>query len=296
MKKIHFLQMFFLLIALIFAVSCSKESGNLLSGDRSPDDQLTSEIGNIVDHGVLHSNIRKFETNFKTQDFALSIPYDDISATLANVSVFFFVDEDGHIPAGEYTYSNSGELAPFTFGSSVLIEFHDGDDFSVVSENLTAGLVNVDKQGDIYSFKFNLQFASGKTFSGTSQGLMNYFDNHETPVIVIKHAVSATLGNYLTDEDGNALYFFADDANGANNCTGGCIADWPIFNIEDLTQEQLDSGLELNDFSTITSVNGKQLTFKGWPLYYYAPGGVHEGPGQIKGNGFGGVWFVAKPD
>jgi len=183
MKKIHFLQMFFLLIALIFAVSCSKESGNLLSGGGSPDDQLTSEIGNIVDHGVIHSNIRKFETNFKTQDFELSAPYDDISGTLANVSVFFFVDEDGHIPVGEYTYSNTGEIAPFRFDSSVLIEFQDDDDLSTVSERLISGLVKVDKQGDIYSFKFNLQFESGKTFSGSSEGLMNYYDNHEFPDI-----------------------------------------------------------------------------------------------------------------
>lgn len=183
MKKLHFLQMYFLLIAMIFAVSCSKETDKLLPGGGSNGGQLSTEIGNIVDHGVIHSNIRKFETNFKTQNFALSAPYDDISATLANVNLLFFVDEDGHIPPGDYTYSNTGVIAPFTFGSSVLIEFDDGEDLSMVSENLIVGSVSVSKQGDIYSFKFNLQFESGKTFSGTSEGLMNYYDIYETPAI-----------------------------------------------------------------------------------------------------------------
>lgn len=113
---------------------------------------------------------------------------------------------------------------------------------------------------------------------------------------LIKLKESTTLGTYLTDKDGNALYFFANDANGANNCAGGCATAWPIFNVTGLTQDQLASGLTLGDFNAISTPNGNQLTYKGWPLYYYAPSGVRESPGQTTGEGVFGLWFVAKAD
>ncbi len=125
----------------------------------------------------------------------------------------------------------------------------------------------------------------------------------ESAVIIIpdpfalKLANSATLGSYLTDKNGNALYFFAQDANGANNCTGDCTANWPIFFATGLTGINLVVGLDIADFDSITTANGKQLTYKGWPLYYYAPAGVREASGQTSGDGAdNGMWFVAKPD
>lgn len=114
---------------------------------------------------------------------------------------------------------------------------------------------------------------------------------------VLKLANSATLGKYLTDKDGNALYFFAKDANGDNNCTSGdCRTAWPIFNVTGLTQGKLVTGLVMADFDSITTPNGKQLTYKGWPLYYFAPGGIREASGKTTGDGVNNLWFVAKPD
>lgn len=122
----------------------------------------------------------------------------------------------------------------------------------------------------------------------------------DTPKL-IKLQNSATLGDYLVDKDGKALYYFSSDYNGMNNCSGGCAAIWPIYNVDNLTAEQLGTGLSLADFGTITTTdNKKQLTYKSWPLYYYAPlvGGVNvpEGSGTTTGEGVGGIWFVAKPD
>jgi predicted lipoprotein with Yx(FWY)xxD motif len=117
----------------------------------------------------------------------------------------------------------------------------------------------------------------------------------------VKFAESATLGKYLTDKEGRTLYFFANDANGQSSCTGGCEAIWPAFFVDNLKQEQLADGLPIGGFGTITNASGKkQLTYKGWPLYYFAPstGGVNtkEAPGQTGGEGIGGSWFVAKQD
>jgi len=113
---------------------------------------------------------------------------------------------------------------------------------------------------------------------------------------VVKLKTSATLGSYLTDTKGNALYFFSNDAAGVNTCNDGCTALWPVFFVSGLTQAKLDNGLFVADFDSITTPNGKQLTYKGWPLYYYAPGGVREAPGMTSGDNVGGIWFVAKPD
>ncbi|MTH17608.1 hypothetical protein [Flavobacterium sp. LC2016-01] len=119
---------------------------------------------------------------------------------------------------------------------------------------------------------------------------------------------SATLGSYLSDKSGRSLYFFATDANGQSSCTGGCEALWPVFFVDNLTADKLGAGLTLADFGSITTAsNKKQLTYKGWPLYYYAPlsagdgyggAGVNtpEAAGKTTGDGIDGTWFIAKPD
>lgn len=118
----------------------------------------------------------------------------------------------------------------------------------------------------------------------------------------VKLRTDAALGVVLTDKSNRTLYSFANDVNGENNCSGGCAALWPVFYAGDnLTQSLLASGLNLSDFATVTTAGGvKQTTYKGWPLYYYAPlaGGTNtaEAAGENKGEGIGGIWHVAKPD
>jgi len=121
-------------------------------------------------------------------------------------------------------------------------------------------------------------------------------DDDSGPSARIKLASSPTLGDYLTDADGNALYFFSNDVAGQNTCTGGCATVWPIFFEASLTADVLGEGLSLDDFGSVTSAAGEQTTYKGWPLYYYAPGGVRETPNQTTGEAVGGIWFVAKTD
>jgi predicted lipoprotein with Yx(FWY)xxD motif len=112
---------------------------------------------------------------------------------------------------------------------------------------------------------------------------------------------SATLGNYMVDKNGRTLYFFSLDADGKNHCTGDCEVLWPEFNVDNIDATNLGSGLNASDFGHITTASGKsQLTYKGWPLYNYAPvangSNTPEQPGQTGGEGFAGLWFVGKPD
>ena len=77
------------------------------------------------------------------------------------------------------------------------------------------------------------------------------------------------------------------------NCTGGCLTNFPVFNAD--ASATFSGGLLASDFTTITLTSGvKQTTYKGWPLYYFAPSGVPEGAGTTAGEGVGGIWFVAK--
>ncbi|ALW86769.1 hypothetical protein AUC43_17805 [Hymenobacter sedentarius] len=117
-------------------------------------------------------------------------------------------------------------------------------------------------------------------------------------VATVKLATSATLGTYMTDASGNTLYFFARDVDGANTCTSAtCNPLWPVYYEANL---KVPKALKAEDFATKTTADGRQqTTYKGWPLYYYAPAasGVYtrEAAGQTGGNGIGGIWHVVNP-
>jgi predicted lipoprotein with Yx(FWY)xxD motif len=105
---------------------------------------------------------------------------------------------------------------------------------------------------------------------------------------------SAILGKHIVDKDGRSLYYFSNDVDGLSSCAGACLTNWPPYHADSATTTYSD-GLLSTDFKTITlSGGGKQTTYKGWPLYYYAPSGVAEAAGLTTGEGIGNVWFVAK--
>ncbi|MDQ6482103.1 hypothetical protein [Dyadobacter sp. LHD-138] len=118
----------------------------------------------------------------------------------------------------------------------------------------------------------------------------------DTPAVVVPPVPtfdisqkSTTLGNVLTDQKGKTLYFFTKDVNGTSACAGGCLDTWPIFSV---ATPRLDTGLVATDFGSITRADGKsQVTYKGWPLYYYASDAA---AGDVKGENVLNVWIVAK--
>jgi predicted lipoprotein with Yx(FWY)xxD motif len=120
----------------------------------------------------------------------------------------------------------------------------------------------------------------------------------EEPVPGLKMVSNTEFGNILVNQDNQSLYFFANDISGESFCKGGCAAVWPPLTGE-VYDFELSAGLNASDFSTITREDGlKQVTYKGWPLYYFSPegDGVLEEPGEILGDGKNDVFYVAKPD
>ncbi|GAB3912661.1 hypothetical protein GCM10011575_45530 [Microlunatus endophyticus] len=89
------------------------------------------------------------------------------------------------------------------------------------------------------------------------------------------------------------VYIYTKDTpnSGKSTCTGQCATAWPEVTT-DSTSPMVD-GIT-GKVGTIKGVDGKtQLTIDGWPLYTFAS---DSGPGDVNGQGVGGVWWVVGAD
>ena len=103
--------------------------------------------------------------------------------------------------------------------------------------------------------------------------------------------MDTSLGKVYTDQNDMTLYTFDKDTKGATTsaCVDGCIEKWPPFLAAD--------GAAAEGEWTLVDVKDKDGAMKkmwanaGWPLYLYAP---DTKPGDVTGDGVGGVWHAAK--
>lgn len=102
--------------------------------------------------------------------------------------------------------------------------------------------------------------------------------------------IDSEFGPILADADGYTLYMFVPDDRGDSVCYGDCEAAWPVFYTPAATAEGVDS--TLIDETTRTD-DTTQVTYNGWPLYYFADDAA---PGDTTGQGRGDVWYVVTPD
>ena len=107
----------------------------------------------------------------------------------------------------------------------------------------------------------------------------------------IKIAQKDGVGKYLTDTEGNTLYWFKKDSPGMSACAGACVDKWPLYYRKVVAPP---SGIPAGDFGTITRADGKmQSTFRGYPLYYWSG---DKKAGDMEGQNFNNVWSVIDPD
>ncbi|WP_312191146.1 hypothetical protein [Sphingobacterium sp.] len=97
--------------------------------------------------------------------------------------------------------------------------------------------------------------------------------------------------SYLTDDKGRTLYAFKPDKFNKNNYTVADFSNdaiWPIYQKQ---TGSLPSLVSSADITVITVFGKKQLTYKGWPLYYF---GQDQQPGDNKGISFPrvGIWPI----
>jgi len=99
---------------------------------------------------------------------------------------------------------------------------------------------------------------------------------------------NGTLGSFLVDDKGMTLYLFTKDTPNTTVCYEKCAVAWPplLTTGAPVAGEGVDASL----FGTTTRTDGAvQVTYNGWPLYYYEK---DKAPGDVTGQDVGGVWYV----
>lgn len=101
------------------------------------------------------------------------------------------------------------------------------------------------------------------------------------------------LGKFLADGDGRTLYLFTKDTTkGVSSCYDKCAQAWPALLTDG--QPTLKDGVSSAAISTTVRTDGSiQLTYNGWPLYYYAKDSA---AGDTTGQAVGKVWWVVSSE
>ena len=126
--------------------------------------------------------------------------------------------------------------------------------------------------------------SSAPASSGTSAG-------PATGTVIETHAGSG--GTFLT-EGGRTVYLWVKDGMNKSTCTGACASAWPpVMAGGKLTAS---GSAKASDLGTISRPGGgKQVTYDGHALYYFAG---DSGAGQTSGQGsdsFGAKWWLVAP-
>ncbi len=101
-------------------------------------------------------------------------------------------------------------------------------------------------------------------------------------------------GEMLFDTQDQAIYLFDIESDGTPRCYGACAVDWPpvLTTSAPAADGDVDPGL----LGTVERTDGTdQVTYNGWPLYFYAD----EGPGEVLCHDFfeyDGLWLAVGPD
>ena len=131
----------------------------------------------------------------------------------------------------------------------------------------------------------------GACGSGTTEGTPA--SAASAPTVTIKTTTGRD-GTYLTDLSGRALYMWVGDDHDRSNCSGECAVAWPPLVTRGAPKAS--GGAQSAYLGTITrSDGGRQVTYRGHPLYYFV---VDFGPGTTKGQGggsFGARWWLLAP-
>jgi predicted lipoprotein with Yx(FWY)xxD motif len=136
--------------------------------------------------------------------------------------------------------------------------------------------------------------ASGLGTAGAGPGGGRAVDAKQMEVLTLTLR-NTRYGRILFDGKSRVLYGFTRDRRGGpSQCYGACARAWPVYFAKGTLQA--GNGVNRRLLGTVRRRDGRrQITYNGWPLYYYA----HDGPREVKCQNvreFGGLWLVVKPN
>ena len=113
------------------------------------------------------------------------------------------------------------------------------------------------------------------------------------PSGLVIQVADSTLGQILSDGDGNTVYLFTPDSANTSTCATGCIDTWPPVSPADGASVSAGDGVTAT-LGTITRDDGTvQVTVNELPIYYFAG---DTAAGQTNGQNVGGKWYVVGAD
>jgi uncharacterized surface protein with fasciclin (FAS1) repeats len=192
-----------------------------------------------------------------------------------------FYSADPYIPAG----LNSDDFGSIDRGEGVMQTTYKGWPLYYFINDSVPGLVN--GNGVI-----------NKWFVAKPDYTIMLVDNQLVGNDGINYMADYTPGDqvvqYLVDAYGNTIYTWKNDRNNRNRFTASDFSNngaWPVYEEEKIV---VPSTLSATDFDVIDVFGTSQLTYKGWPLYFFGQDNMR---GETKGVSAPqpGVWPVAVP-
>ncbi len=122
----------------------------------------------------------------------------------------------------------------------------------------------------------------------------NYIFTSGTPPPVYSEGIGKS--TYFTDGKGVTLYIFKPDKFNTNTFTDAAFTKNPIWPIYEMDKIVVPSTLDKTLFGVITVYGRKQMTYKGWPLYYFGQDQMMMGATKGVSVPQPGVWPVAVKD
>jgi predicted lipoprotein with Yx(FWY)xxD motif len=105
---------------------------------------------------------------------------------------------------------------------------------------------------------------------------------------------TSSLGTFLVDAKGRALYLWDADHGAKSTCSGACAQAWPPLTTT--TTPKASGAAKASLLGTTKRADGsREVTYAGHPLYYFEG---DTAPGQTTGqgsDGFGSPWWVVAP-
>jgi len=128
------------------------------------------------------------------------------------------------------------------------------------------------------------------TALGTVCGMAGFGTAAAAAAPTVSVVQNTKLGAMLVGPNGMTLYRFTKDSAGVSNCSGGCATVWPALTV---TGTPTAGTGVTGTLATIKRIDGSlQVTYNGWPLYYYA---ADQKAGDTNGQGVVNAWYVVAP-
>lgn len=275
MKKRKSLWLMLLLISTIIGVSSCKKEETVVDPDPVPN---TVKIADNSTFGKILTDSKGMSLYFFSKDTKeTSLCLD---GCLDNWPVFY--QETITVDAG----LNVSDFATITRTDGSKQTTYKGWPLYYFANDNNAGETNGDKVNNVWFIAkpdYSLMYVNAQLIGHDGK---NYKSDYTEGV-----------GNtfYITDIDGRTLYTFSNDTHDNNNFTAADFSNNGVWPIVEISLDKIPSILNAADFGSIDVYGKTQLTYKGWPLYYFGQDATR---GDNKGISYPapGVWPVVNTE